>query len=394
MSQSCSIVRVVVAAVVVTLCAVTGVAQTIVSEVPGSPFAAGSFPESLRVTPDGAYLYVANSTSDDVSGFAIATTGVLSAVPGSPFTGTGWGPIGLDTGAGWVITVEGSGLNRVRVLDIGGGGGLSEVAGSPFATGGAASQNVAVAPSGSFVVVTNASSDNVSVLTLAGDGSLAAIAGSPFGGGDEPQGLAISADSQRLFVCNCLGDNVSAFTLAANGTPSAVAGSPFASGDCPLVAAIHPSGNSLYVGTTNSGLLGFSVAGNGALAQLPGSPFIPGPGGYAQDIAMSSEGGRLFVAWHGGSTDELRVFAVQAGGGLIEEPFSPYTLPRQPGGIAVHPNGRFVYLTDLVDDSVTALELRYAGPVPALGGVGLGALLVLLAAAGTVALVRRGSLVG
>lgn len=395
MSRSPRIPSVCLALAAIALVAGEGAAQITIHEIPGSPFAAGDFPEGLKVTSDGAYLYVVNASSDDISAFTIAAGGALTPVPGSPFTGTGWGPIGLDVGAGWLFAVEGSGLNRVRVLDIGGGGALAEVAGSPFATGGTASQHVAMAPSAAFVVVTNAGSDNVSVLSLAGDGSLASLAGSPFAGGDEPQGLAISASSQRLFVCNCIGDSVSAYTLAADGTPTAVAGSPFAAGDCPLVAAIHTSGSYLYVGTLNNGLVGFSVAGDGSLAALPGSPFIPGPGGYAQDMALSADGARLFVAWHSASSDELRVLAVQGDGSLTEEPFSPYTLPRQPGGIAVHPNGSFVYLSDLVDDSVTALELQEAPEsVPALGPLAATMLALLIAALGVVALLRRASPLG
>lgn len=373
------------------LAAVPASAGTVVREITDSPFASGDFPESLKVTADGAYLYVVGSSSNDVSGYAIAGSGALSPVPGSPMTGTGWDPLRLDIGAGYVFLVEGGSSNQVRVLSVGGGGALTEIAGSPFATGGSASQHVAMAPSTSFVVVTNAGSDNVSVLALAGGGTLSAIAGSPFAGGDEPQDLAVSADSQRLFVCNCIGDNVSAFTLAASGTPTAVTGSPFASGDCPLVAAIHPSGSYLYVGTLNSGLLGFAVAGDGSLTQLAGSPFIPGPGGYAQGVAMASDGSRLFVAWHG-SGDQLRIFAVGAGGALTEESFSPAALPRQPGGIAVHPNGRFVYLTDLVDDSVTALELVEVADVVPVGNVALAVLLVIVCAAGAVALLRRTAL--
>ncbi len=63
------------------------------SPVPGSPFAAGSFPISVAVDPSGKFAYVTNqcgnvfcSVSGSVSAYTIdSTTGALSPVPGSPF---------------------------------------------------------------------------------------------------------------------------------------------------------------------------------------------------------------------------------------------------------------------------------------------------------------------
>jgi 6-phosphogluconolactonase len=51
----------------------------------GSPFPAGSFPFSVAVDPTGKFAYVANSSSNNVSGYTInATTGALTAIAGSP----------------------------------------------------------------------------------------------------------------------------------------------------------------------------------------------------------------------------------------------------------------------------------------------------------------------
>ncbi len=63
------------------------------SPVPGSPFAAGSGPRSVAVDPSGKFAYVTNqcgnvfcSVSGSVSAYTIdSTTGALSPVPGSPF---------------------------------------------------------------------------------------------------------------------------------------------------------------------------------------------------------------------------------------------------------------------------------------------------------------------
>jgi YVTN family beta-propeller protein len=52
----------------------------------GSPFTTGSFPVSVAVDPSGKFVYVANSQSNNVSGFTIdAVTGALTSL-GNAFT--------------------------------------------------------------------------------------------------------------------------------------------------------------------------------------------------------------------------------------------------------------------------------------------------------------------
>jgi len=61
---------------------------TLPSAITGSPFAAGTGPNQLRIDPSGRFVYVVNTGSSTISGYSInATSGVLSAVPGSPFSG-------------------------------------------------------------------------------------------------------------------------------------------------------------------------------------------------------------------------------------------------------------------------------------------------------------------
>ena len=52
----------------------------------GSPFAAGSKPNSVAVDCRGKFVYVANGGgSNNVSAYSIAPNGALTPVPGSPF---------------------------------------------------------------------------------------------------------------------------------------------------------------------------------------------------------------------------------------------------------------------------------------------------------------------
>src|SRR5260221_6231900 len=53
--------------------------------VPGSPFAAGTFPTSVAVDPTAKFAYVTNAFSNNVSAYSIGANGALKPVPGSPF---------------------------------------------------------------------------------------------------------------------------------------------------------------------------------------------------------------------------------------------------------------------------------------------------------------------
>src|SRR5260221_13988013 len=53
--------------------------------VPGSPFAAGTFPPSVAVDPTAKFAYVANAGRNNASAYSIGANGALKPVPGSPF---------------------------------------------------------------------------------------------------------------------------------------------------------------------------------------------------------------------------------------------------------------------------------------------------------------------
>ena len=64
------------------------------TEVSGSPFAAGTGPTGVLVDSSGTYVYVTNRTSNTISGFVLGANGTLTAISGSPFA-TGTTPIDI-----------------------------------------------------------------------------------------------------------------------------------------------------------------------------------------------------------------------------------------------------------------------------------------------------------
>jgi len=111
------------------------------SEVLGSPFAAGAQPACVVVDPTGKFAYVGNAGGATISAYQInATSGALTQVKGSPFLGasTPYG-VTVDPTSGLLYVANNSyntGYGSVSGYEINAtSGALTLVTGSPFAAG-------------------------------------------------------------------------------------------------------------------------------------------------------------------------------------------------------------------------------------------------------------------
>jgi 6-phosphogluconolactonase len=97
----------------------------------------GSKPSGVAVTPNGAFLYVADSGAAKVSAFSVnLQNGNLTAVAGSPFAAE-TGPSAVTTDpSGKFLYVANKTTGNVSAYTINSStGGLTVVAGSPFSAG-------------------------------------------------------------------------------------------------------------------------------------------------------------------------------------------------------------------------------------------------------------------
>jgi len=198
------------------------------TEVPGSPFSVGRTPYAVAVRADSKFVFVANRDDGSISVLSVdPATGALQAVPGSPFalTGTFRLPVALavnpagsllfattgqdiaafsvdaatgalsqvfsGAGAGgdinsMVVDPTGKYLYLAAAFAVYGysidsqTGGLQSLASGPY-TNSARSLQVALDPSGKFLLVTDNSQNTVASYAVnSADGSLTAAPGSPF----------------------------------------------------------------------------------------------------------------------------------------------------------------------------------------------------------------------
>src|SRR5208283_2004806 len=180
----------------------------------------------------GPYVYVANEGSNSVSAYSIGSNGALTQLTGSPFAA---GPfpygVAVSPNGSFLYVTNYTTSGSVSAYSIGSNGALTQLTGSPFAAGIYADE-VAVSPNGSFLYVTNEGSYNVSAYSIGSNGALTQLTGSPFAAGLLSFGgsVTVSPNGSFLYVTNEASYNVSAYSIGSNGALTQLTGSPFADG--------------------------------------------------------------------------------------------------------------------------------------------------------------------
>jgi len=228
-----------------------------------SPFGAGTAPFAIGVDPDGRFVYVGNNGSSSVSGFSInTTTAALTPVPSATFATTA-NPLRLrvDPAGRFVYVATGGTGTDIFPINSDGSLGARTTQGP---TAGRESRDVLVEPVGQFGYVAdgldgvsayavNASSGVLTLIQTTGGADF-------FTTGTTPVALAATPNGDFLYVANSGSNNISGFRIGADGRLTAVTGSPFAGGSNPVSLSVDPSGSFLYVANRTGGISIFSIA--------------------------------------------------------------------------------------------------------------------------------------
>jgi 6-phosphogluconolactonase (cycloisomerase 2 family) len=239
-------------------------------------------PVAMTQTPSRNFVYVANSTSNTVSGYNLdhvngVLTPVGTAVLPSP-VGTNPIGVGADSKSQFLFVLN-QGSSNISVFSIDATRGLlTEIGGSPFSVP-ANPQFLAVSPAAGFLYVAGGASGQISGYSIGGNGALSPIAGSPFPAGTDPMGMAIDPQGKFLYAADEGNNSVLSFSIQSSGALTPVAGSPFPAGTQPISVAVDSSGTFLYTANFASNDTSAYKIANGVLTQLTGSPYPTGGSG-------------------------------------------------------------------------------------------------------------------
>jgi 6-phosphogluconolactonase (cycloisomerase 2 family) len=280
---------------------------------PGSPFATdGENVEGLAITADAKRLYTASVASPaHIFGFTINADGTLAPIPGATklIGATAYGV--AITPNGKFVYVANSNSDTISEFAIGGDGSLTELAGSPLATlEGPA--GFAVSSDGRFLYVAHKSAaGKVSAYSIGTDGALSPLTTPSYNTGTAPFSINLSPDGKFLYVAARAPDNkVFGFSVAGDGSLTPLPSAAPSTGSNPFGMTITPDGSRLFTANFNSGSISeFAIASDGALTAA--APVTPVPN-FPSEVTTNAEGSRLFAA-NAGRTS-IDVYALPSGG--------------------------------------------------------------------------------
>jgi 6-phosphogluconolactonase len=222
-----------------------------------------------------------------------------------------------------------------------------------------------------YVYITNNGEGTVSELGRQADGSLVFLRAAKAGAVDGPTGIAVDPSNRFLYVANEGDGRIYQFRIKRDTGDLAMVGEGSVDdgpASRPQQIAISPHGDFVYVTNAGKGADG-SIAeymiksATGALKPLE----IFRSSGLQQPlgIAITPNGNFVYVSDSGAGT--IVVFAVESSGELKQVGSTPSLGDRtgQPGLVAVHPSGSFVYTVDRSLGTVAVFKTTADGKLSA-----------------------------
>jgi 6-phosphogluconolactonase (cycloisomerase 2 family) len=219
------------------------------------------------IDPGGAYLYVMNTGSSNISVFAIDSgSGALTQVPNSPFN-IGAQPLTMQLApSGNFLFVSYVGLSSGFVATYSvTAGQLALVDSEP--TNGLSPYSMVINSAGTYLYASNYVNNSIAVFAIGSTGALTLQAGTPLADGyNGPLSMIFDPSGNYLYVANQTSNNVSVYTINSDGLPAALTSSTstnaYGTENTPSFLAIDPSGKYLFVANQGSGagIQGFEIS--------------------------------------------------------------------------------------------------------------------------------------
>lgn len=248
----------------------------------GSPFASGNLPRALSATPDGKFLYVANSADNSLTAFAINSgSGVLSVVNGFPVALTS-APTDVEVdplGRFVYVAMPATGITAFKLNTDGTLTGRLDVT-PPL---GGKPTGLVVEKTGRFLYAADGAQGVESYSINATTGALTALSPATTNVGTNPVAVAVDPSGVVLAVANHDSDNISTFAILANGTLAGGSGSPFNAASHPQALGFDPTGKYLYVANFDATVTIYSLdsATPGKLTAAGTASAVTNPSGIA-----------------------------------------------------------------------------------------------------------------
>jgi len=362
--------------------------------VANAPFAAGTRPTSMTISPSGAHAYVSNAGSGNISGYSIsAATGALTALSGSPYaagpsnaSGPVLSPVAIDASEKLAFVTNADAPedpilhgqpDNFYVYTIGTSGELTPAPGSPLTTGGLGPVAVSVTASKKFVYVANlfpsvgTEGNSISAYSFdTANGSLTPISGSPFLSPPQQAGtVSLTMDPTGGFVyLNCQMCFIGGFSIDANsgGLTSMSLGTTVSGSLSPTAFVTKGSNRYAYIVTADSICAEQVNSTTGALTKVSCSPLASG----LDNNSLTTDPLGSFVFLTNPSANIVSVYSIDATTGTLSPVAgSPFPAGNRPTALAIDANGEVLYVTNSGSNDISGYLInRTSGALSSIAG--------------------------
>jgi 6-phosphogluconolactonase (cycloisomerase 2 family) len=305
----------------------------VLTELVGSPYSVGDGAHSIVIHPSGKFLYVANpgegaNGENDISLFSINSQGGLTEIfPRAPLGSSASVPqvLVMDP-AGAYLYVLNAGSYNISVFAINTGssgtlGSLTQVPNSPFSIG-VPPLNMVVTPSGNFLYVSTVGTPISGELVgySVTKGQLKLVSETP-SDGLNPFGLAVNSSGKYLYAANTSSNSISIFSISSSGGLTPVSGSPINDNNSsPVSMVFDASGNYLYVANEgSSNITAYAISSSTGLPAALTTSTTTNVFGANTDpsfLAVDPNGKYLFLG-NQGTPARVQSFSIQSGSLII-----------------------------------------------------------------------------
>lgn len=302
------------------------------------------------------YAYLATGTN--VTQFTVSSTGQLTEL--IPNTVPSTNAVAIATTANRFAYAVNRGQHTVSQFAIQGDGTLKVMA-PPTVPTGALPRAIAATADGKFAYVLNSGDNTISEYAIGTNGTLSDLASPTVGVAADGNSLTVTPNGKYLYATSYATDTLSAYAIGLDGqlTPLTVPTYTVAS---PTGPTVSPNGNFLYVPLSTAGVAQFAIALDGSLTPLtPAVVTTPAAGNDA--FAVTPNGSFGYVGCFNGGVpgSPIGQYSIAGDGTLAALTPDSVAAGNAPYNISIDPNGKYLYVMNLNDGSVSQFAIAADG---------------------------------
>jgi 6-phosphogluconolactonase len=179
-----------------------------------------------------------------------------------------------------------------------------------------------------------------------------------------PQGIAINSTGQFVYTANSDGNSVSMFTVDANtGNLTPTTPATVAAGWSPVGVTVHPSGKFAYAVNQNDGTVSMYTVNQTSGVLTPTTPATVPAGGSPFGITIDPSGRFAYVPdAYSTPNDFVSQYTIDSTTGVLTpNATAAVSAGNQSTSVAVDPSGKFAYVTNRGDNTVSMFTIDSTG---------------------------------